>query len=192
MSHKLRPVVFRFSARGIAVAISNKEAMARNEARLIPVASELVRATIDGGLIILDNNMQDIPELERHVSTLCTIHGITIEARVSSGGRAYKKSRKIHIRPVKSLITYFTALHEIGHIVDPLGSGRGLRLEQEYHAWDWAIQNALVDPNAAVQKLIHRCLTSYLRKVEYSKKMKKPTADHPLWDMLREMKEGAA
>lgn len=85
------------------------------------------------------------------------------------------------------MITYFTALHEIGHIVHPKGSGSGLRLEKEYHAWDWAIENALVDPNNAVRKLIHRCLTSYLKKVERSRKMKKPTADHPLWDMLKEM-----
>ncbi len=93
----------------------------------------------------------------------------------------------IHIRPVKSMITYFTALHEIGHIVHPLGLGRGLRLEQEYHAWDWAIENALVDPNNAVKKMIHRCLTSYVRKVQRSRKMKMPATSHPLWDMLSEM-----
>lgn len=131
--------------------------------------------------------MQNIPELVIHVSSLCAEHSITVEERVSSGGRAYKKDRIILVKPVRSMITYFTALHEIGHIVHPLGCGRGLRLEQEYHAWDWAIEQALVDPNEAVKKMIHRCLSSYIRKAQRSVRMKLPTTEHPLWDMLRTM-----
>lgn len=130
--------------------------------------------------------MTNILELATHITALCAEHGITMEERVSSGGRAYKRDRRIHIRPVKSLITYFVALHEIGHIVHPQGSGKGLRLEKEYHAWDWAIDNALVDPSDVVMARIRTYLKSYLAKANRSTRMKLPAQDHPLWDFMKE------
>lgn len=131
--------------------------------------------------------MQNISELEAHIKTLCETHNITVQDRVSGGGRSWKKTRTVSIKPIKSMKTYFIALHEIGHIVHPLGSGSGLRLEKEYYAWEWAIENSLVDPNASAAKMIHRCLDSYIQKARRSPRMKLPAKEHPLWALVAEM-----
>lgn len=126
-----------------------------------------------------------VSDLVAHIDSLCKQHEIQVFGH-SRGGRAYKTLRQIHIRPVKSHITYFIALHEIGHIVHPpAGHGSGLpRLEKEYHAWDWAVDNALIDPSEVVMNMIRRCLNSYLAKAKRTVRMKVPAPDHPFWEML--------
>ena len=47
--------------------------------------------------------------------------------------------------PVRGQVSYFVALHEIGHLV---GAGRsGRRLESEEAAWRFALAEALVVPD---------------------------------------------
>lgn len=127
----------------------------------------------------------NIAELAAHIDELCDKHEIEVYGH-TRGGRAYKASRQIHIRPVKTHITYFIALHEIGHVVHP-PAGNGLpRLEKEYHAWDWAIANALIDPSDVVMQRIRKYLSSYLAKARRSPRMKLPDTTHPFWDMVGE------
>jgi hypothetical protein len=121
-------------------------------------------------------------KLAEHIESLCQEHEITVESH-SSGGRAWKKGRRIKIRPVKSDITYFVALHEIGHILHP-DAGRGLRLHKEAHAWDWAIKNSIVPVSAAVSKMIFRSLDSYRRALQGGKRMKSVPKDHLFWQLL--------
>ena len=111
-----------------------------------------------------------------HIARICKIESISIEGH-STGGRAYRKSRRIKIRPVKTAITYAVALHEIGHILGPRQSGT--RLDQEVGAWEWAEKHA-IEWTAAMSAKRAKCLQSYLNKAARSSRMKQPGADHPI------------
>jgi hypothetical protein len=128
-------------------------------------------------------------KMEQHVLGLCRQHSIEVLS-VSRGGKAWRKSKRIKIAPVKGVVTYYVALHEIAHVIHPEAAiGKGLRLEQEAHAWNWAIANALVKPTPAVTRLIHRSLVSYLKRVNRRKSMKLPNPGHLFWTLLNSTKE---
>lgn len=82
-----------------------------------------------------------VQNMADHVAVLADEHGVTVETH-SRGGRAWRRTRRISVRPVKSVVTYAVAMHEMGHIVGR-GAGSGPRLQQEAAAWRWAILNAL-------------------------------------------------
>ena len=70
------------------------------------------------------------------------------------------RSLEIRIPPVRGQVSYFVALHEIGHLV---GGGRsGRRLEKEEAAWRYALAHALVAPTDATRRRIGRRLRSYV------------------------------
>lgn len=96
-------------------------------------------------------------KLAAHIKSICAANNILVTVH-SSGGRAWTKSRKIAVRPVKSFITYAIALHEIGHI---LGKRSGCRLERERQAWDWAKTNALMWTSVMEKAMVSR-LQRYL------------------------------
>jgi hypothetical protein len=114
-----------------------------------------------------------------HIARICKIEDITVENH-SRGGRAYRRERRIKIRPVKSAITYAVALHEIGHILGPRQCGT--RLDKEVGAWEWAQEHALEWTDTMTAKM-RDCLQSYLRKVKRSPHMRQPHADHPIFRM---------
>ena len=126
------------------------------------------------------NGGNDVTALADHIARICKIEDITIESH-SRGGRAYRRSRKIKIRPVKSEITYAIALHEIGHILGPRQSG--CRLDKEVGAWEWAIENA-ERWTLPMSRKMKECLQSYLVKVERSPRMRKPDAQHPVYALV--------
>ena len=102
--------------------------------------------------------------LDFHVDELCARHGI---ARLNgSRGRAEVHRRNgrrtvaIRVPPVRGQVTYFVALHEIGHLVGPGRSGT--RLEKEAAAWRFALAAALVEPTDACRRRIGRRLRSYV------------------------------
>jgi CRISPR/Cas system-associated endonuclease Cas3-HD len=117
---------------------------------------------------------------EMHIQRICKVEDIAIESH-SRGGRAYRRQRRIKIRPIKSAITYAVALHEIGHILGPRQNGT--RLDKEVGAWEWAEANAIEWTDAMSAKRA-ACLRSYLKKVERSPRMRKPTAHHPIYAMV--------
>ena len=102
-------------------------------------------------LVTLGRRMQP-RTLDLHIDDLCARHGIR---RVAGRGRAVvirvrhrdgRTERRLEIRvpPVRGQVSYFVALHEIGHLV---GQGRsGRRLESEEAAWRFALAEALVAP----------------------------------------------
>src|SRR5262249_12330211 len=63
---------------------------------------------------------------------------------VRRSGRAHAAAalQVIRIAPIRSAISYATALHEIGHILGPL-QWAGV-LKREEGAWRWAERNALI------------------------------------------------
>ena len=114
-----------------------------------------------------------------HIARICKIEDIEVGSH-SSGGRAYRRQRRIKIRPVKTAVTYAIALHEIGHILGPRQSST--RLDKEVGAWEWAQANAL-DWTDAMGATRAKCLQSYLAKAARSSRMKQPSADHPIHAM---------
>jgi hypothetical protein len=104
------------------------------------------------------------------------------ENRSPRGGR-----RRIYIKPVKSEITYVTSLHEIAHA---LGKGNaGNRLHQEVVCWQWALNEAKVEPSPRVKTMIAKALRSYHHRALRWKSMKLPEPEHPFWRMIAELEE---
>jgi hypothetical protein len=132
--------------------------------------------------------------LDLHIDDLCRRHGIT---RVSGHGRAViirvthrdgRSERRLEIRvpPVRGQVSYFVALHEIGHLV---GNGRsGRRLEREAAAWRFALGEALVAPTDATRRRIGKRLRSYVTWAELRARRRHPPfvppAHDPFWQLL--------
>lgn len=131
--------------------------------------------------------IQKVEELQQHLDSILAEYLIVVTYKPGASARANRRARRITIRPVKGRSTYFTALHEIGHIV---GSNPTRRLEQEVAAWRWALNAAAVEPTPGVWKTIHRCLSSYVARAERWANMKLPAADHDFWRLLHESEEG--
>jgi hypothetical protein len=114
--------------------------------------------------------------LDRHVSALCAEHGIE---RLDGGrgravvvGRGASRRRLIRIPEIRGQVSYFVALHEIGHHVGPGRSGT--RLEKEAAAWRWALANSLVPPTEATRRRLGARLRSYVRWAESRRHRRRP------------------
>jgi hypothetical protein len=126
--------------------------------------------------------------MEAHVEQLCRENGIQL-AGASSRGRAIRwrgGKLEISIPPIRGQVSYFIALHEIGHLV---GRGRSApRLESEANAWIFALENSVVKPTPATLRSISRRLRGYLawaRNRQYRRVPPRiPPRDHPFWSLL--------
>jgi hypothetical protein len=126
--------------------------------------------------------------MEAHVAQLCREHGIELIGS-SSRGRAIRwrgGKREIAIPPIRGQVSYFVALHEIGHLV---GRGRSApRLESEANAWLWALEHTAVKPTPATRRSISNRLGGYLRWAENRQYRRVPPRipprDHPFWTLL--------
>jgi hypothetical protein len=132
--------------------------------------------------------------LDRHIDDLCAAYGIS---RLDGRGRAVvitvrhrdgRRERRLEIRipPVRGQVSYFVALHEIGHLV---GHGRsGRRLESEGAAWRFALSTALVAPTDATRRRMGKRLRSYVTWAELRSGRRQPphipAADDPFWVLL--------
>ena len=132
--------------------------------------------------------------LDRHVDDLCAAHGIR---RVDGRGRAVvirvrhrdgTSERRLEIRvpPIRGQVSYFVALHEIGHLV---GSGRsGRRLESEAAAWRFALSHALVAPTDSTRRRLGKRLRSYVTWAEQRARRRRPPhippQGDPFWSLL--------
>jgi hypothetical protein len=127
--------------------------------------------------------------MNAHVERLCHEHGIEL-AGASSRGRAirWRGGRlEIAIPEIRGQVSYFIALHEIGHLV---GRGRSApRLEAEANAWLWALEHTIVEPTAATRRSISKRLRGYLAWAENRQYRKVPPRipprEHPFWRLLQ-------
>jgi hypothetical protein len=126
--------------------------------------------------------------MEEHVEQLCREHDIELVG-ASSRGRAIRwrgGKLEISIPPIRGQVSYFIALHEIGHLV---GRGRSApRLESEANAWLWALDNSVVEPTPATLRSISRRLRGYLDWA-HSRQYRRvppriPPREHPFWSLL--------
>lgn len=125
----------------------------------------------------------DFADAARHVAKIAKQNGIKIGSH-SSGGEAWRSERVMHIRPVRSAITYAIALHEIGHI---LGRNAKSVLEREGNAWAWAIENAL-HWDTHMTDTMKGCLFTYYRWLRRRKakglRVAEPEKTHSFWKLL--------
>lgn len=126
--------------------------------------------------------------MEAHVEELCAEHGIELVGS-SARGRAIRRRGgrlEIAIPPIRGQVSYFIALHEIGHLV---GRGRSApRLEAEANAWLWALEQTAVKPTEATLRSISKRLRGYLAWAENRQYRRVPPRiperDHAFWALL--------
>ncbi len=100
-------------------------------------------------------NAMSATEMAKHIEGLCAAHQIEVSSH-SRGGRAYRRTRRVDIRPVRSAVTYAVALHEFGHI---LGENQTRScLERETGPYDCRAQ-AYLDRKypGHVQEIANKC-----------------------------------
>jgi hypothetical protein len=68
----------------------------------------------------------------------------------------------IGIHPIRSRSTYYIALHELGHVSNKKSTFVHGAMIEEVAAWEWAMQQAIVEPSLRAREAIHRGLRSYL------------------------------
>jgi hypothetical protein len=130
-------------------------------------------------------------ELEEHVEALCAGHGIALtfsgRGRAEVHRRGHERFSVIRVPPIRGQVSYFVALHEIGHLVGPGRSGR--RLEREAAAWRWALANSRVAPTDATRRRLGAKLRSYVTWAELRRHRKRPPVLPPseseFWTLLR-------
>ena len=133
-------------------------------------------------------------DLDHHVQALCEHHrihraegrGRAVLIRTRTRNGPVERSLEIRIPPVRGQVSYFVALHEIGHLVGVGRSGR--RLEKEEAAWRYALAHALVAPTDATRRRIGRRLRSYVTwaQARSSRRMPPfvPPRNDPFWQLL--------
>lgn len=115
---------------------------------------------------------------------------MSIRSRRQKGTADYKPTRRIRIPVITNSSRYFVALHEIGHI---MGKQPGTRLEQEYAAWRWALDNTVAPPDESVWLEIHASLRTYIewakaRQYRQHSRPVIPPRTHPLWALMAQAK----
>jgi hypothetical protein len=123
---------------------------------------------------------REAARLQKHIANICLREGIKVEYR-TNGGRAWRRTKRISIAPVKSFVTYAVALHEIGHV---LGRHPARKLDREAAAWEWARANAL-EWNERMEATMKDRLDSYARW--FSRKWRRGVyiAPSSAFDLLR-------
>jgi hypothetical protein len=125
--------------------------------------------------------------MEAHIAELCRHHGIKLNGATRGRATRWHGGRlEISIPPIRGQVSYFVALHEIGHLVGP---GRSKpRLEAEANAWLWALEQAVVEPTAATRRSISNRLRGYLewaRSRQYRRVPPRiPPQGHAFWSLL--------
>lgn len=126
--------------------------------------------------------------MDSHIARLCAEHDIELTGS-SARGRAirWRGGRlEISIPEIRGQVSYFIALHEIGHLV---GRGRSApRLEAEANAWLWAVEHAAVEPTEATLRSISKRLRGYLEWAQNRQHRRVPPRipprDHAFWSLL--------
>lgn len=120
-----------------------------------------------------------------HVAYLAAQHHIIVDKRTHGvAAMAHIDRRVIEINQLAGPVEYYTALHELGHIVLDHGrnapKGSTKMLLQEGEAWEWAIDNAKITPTPAVKAWMSDCLNTYIAITDNL-----PRPEHPFWRLVR-------
>ncbi len=91
--------------------------------------------------------------LSDHVCQLAEDHRVEVHCMEGCWQVAYPTLRRIHIRPIRELFDYLSALHEIGHVVLCHDPGQS-RAWKELLAWEWAERQAILWDKFAVAECL--------------------------------------
>jgi hypothetical protein len=96
-------------------------------------------------------------------------------------------SARIIVPPIRSRVTYYIALHELGHVEAARGNALNPKgeLGREAQAWDWALYQAIVPPSERTWRMIRRSWLSYVAAVADTR-----AKSAGAW--IAELKDGAA
>ena len=86
-----------------------------------------------------------VSEMDKHVQLIADENQIVIHCSLNRLSRSYsiRVSEEIYIAPIRSVLSYAVALHELGHQLGPHQSSLSV-LVRERAAWRWAKRNALL------------------------------------------------
>lgn len=136
-----------------------------------------------------------------HFDALCAEHAITYEETGTRSG-ADLGQRVVGAPRPTGIARYFTALHEIGHVVTAWDGCRDQVVEMELAAWRWALANAITEPSRGVRRDIYARLINYAiaegRKHhampvgEKPDRTAIPSPDNGFWQFLAEMESDPA
>jgi hypothetical protein len=89
------------------------------------------------------NQKVTLQHMREHIDELCSTHNLN-RFTVNRPTHAYAlgEFEEIHIAPIKTAISYATALHETGHVLGPHQRSPKV-IVRERGAWRWAKRNAL-------------------------------------------------
>jgi len=117
-----------------------------------------------------------VQTFQSHIEQLLLRNQITVTWS-GSGGRAWRKTQRVRLSPVKLEITYAVALHEIGHI---LGDQPKTRIDREVAAWQWARAYA-IEWTPVMQAAAVKRLNNYIAWSRRHQTMKAPGLEHPIF-----------
>lgn len=84
-----------------------------------------------------------VDEMRSHVLGIAAKADLTVSwCRRPTSAWAAREIEEVQIAPIKSEISYCTALHELGHILGRHQQSRQLMVRERW-AWKWARTNAL-------------------------------------------------
>jgi hypothetical protein len=133
-------------------------------AQLIPVPPQLPRSCVFSALAkgsslfyddfvgSLGGNLDEdmgmgsvsIEDLRQHVRAICERRDISVyRCKRGRQAMALSEAEEITIPPIRSVLSYATAMHEIGHILGRHQTSRRVMVRERW-AWNWARANALV------------------------------------------------
>ena len=88
--------------------------------------------------------MTTVQNMHAHVRNLCARHDIRVSwCRRPMQAWAGREIEGIQIAPIKSVISYATAMHELGHMLGRYQHSKASMVRERW-AWEWARRNALV------------------------------------------------
>jgi hypothetical protein len=137
-----------------------------------------------------------LPVLRRQVLDLAAANGIAVLD--GTRGRAYRgaprrgRAPRISIPEIRGQVSYFVALHELGHLV-ARGNRSLPQLEAEAQAWRWALDHALVAPTEHTRARIRTYLRSYYERAVIRRVLGRrvvasiPSEGSPYWALLAEL-----
>ena len=85
-----------------------------------------------------------IADLAQHFRDLCATEDINVEwCRRPMQAASSREMEFVSIAPIKSVISYAVALHEVGHIKGRYQQSPRVIVRERW-AWDWARRNAII------------------------------------------------
>ena len=102
-------------------------------------------------------------ELREHALLLAHNNSFKVRQELYQAGNAqvWLKERIVICSPIRSALTYFIVLHELGHVLNDRSKKADTELWSEFEAWQWAIDRALIHPPDPIKRRIGGYLKTY-------------------------------